>query len=146
MTVKKPIRTVFDNDNNAIGLSEFQTGEVINYLHGGTGLSALGSANQVLKMNDAGNAIEWSNEDALSATGVATGVFGSASKVPVITVGADGRLTSVSNVAIAGVSSVTYNTSNSLLTINTSDGSAKTTNITLAPFDTDDLSEGSSNQ
>lgn len=146
MSVKVPVRTVFDSDNNAIGLSEFQSGEVINYLHGGTGLAVLGSANQVLKMNDAGTAIEWSNEDALAATGVLAGTYGSSSNVAVITVGTDGRITAISNASVAGVTSLSYNTSNSLLTINTSDGSNPSTNITLAPFDTDDLSEGSTNQ
>jgi len=146
MSIKIPIRTVYDNSNNAIGLSEFQTDEAVSYLHGGTGLTVLGSANQVLKMNDAGTANEWSNEDALSATGTPTGTFGSASEVPVITVSADGRITNISNTAVAGVQSVTYNTSNSLLTINTSDGGSQTTSITLDPFDTDNLSEGSTNQ
>lgn len=145
MAIKVPIRTVYDSSNNAIGLSEFQSGETVSYLHGGTGLSVLGSANQVLKMNDAGTAIEWSNEDALSATGTPTGTFGSASQVPVITVGADGRISNISNTAVAGVQSVSYNTSNSLLTINTSDGGTQTTNITLEPFDTNDLTEGGTN-
>jgi hypothetical protein len=80
------------------------------------------------------------------STGTATGSFGTSSQIPVITVAADGRVTSISNTAVAGVSSVSYNTSNSLFTINTQDGSAKSTNITLQPFDTDDLSEGSTNQ
>lgn len=232
MVVKVPIRTVYDNSNNAIGLSEMQSGEAVGYEHGGTGLTSLGSANQVLKINDAGTGIEWANDAQsnldpylqvananitfvtkstalssnnallslindrmqvsnvnaidtatriyanttflgktasitldgdisgsgsfsansvtittdLGATGTPTGVFGSASQVPVITVGADGRITSVSNTAVAGVESVTYNTSNSLLTINTSDGGSQTTNITLEPFDTDNLSEGSTNQ
>lgn len=145
MTVKIPIRTVYDNSNNAIGLSEFQTGEFIGYQHGGTGLTTLGTANQVLKVNDAGTAIEWANEDALAATGTPTGTFGSASQVPVVTVGADGRITNIANTAVAGVQSVTYNTANSLLTINTSDGGSQTTNITLEPFDTNDLSEGGTN-
>jgi hypothetical protein len=215
MAIKVPIRTVYDNSNNAIGLSEFQSGDAVGYQHGGTGLITLGTANQVLKVNDAGTAIEWANEDALAATGVATGTFGSASlipiitvgadgritnisntavagvanftwtsanstlristsagtnfdavinnfnnlastgvptgtfgsasQVPVITVGADGRITNISNTAVAGVQSVTYNTSNSLLTINTSDGGSQTTNITLEPFDTDDLVEGGTN-
>lgn len=82
----------------------------------------------------------------ISSTGTATGSFGTSSQIPVITVAADGRVTSISNTAVAGVSSVSYNTSNSLFTINTQDGSAKSTNITLQPFDTDDLSEGSTNQ
>ena len=146
MAIKVPIRTVYDGSNNAIGLSEFQSGDAVGYLHGGTGLTALGSANQVLKINDAGTAIEWANEDALGATGTPTGTFGSASQVPVVTVGADGRISNISNTAVAGVQSVSYNTSNSLLTINTSDGGTQTTNITLDPFDTDDLSEGSTNQ
>lgn len=146
MAIKVPIRTVYDGSNNAIGLSEFQSGDAVGYLHGGTGLTALGSANQVLKINDAGTAIEWANEDALSATGTPTGTFGSASQVPVLTVGADGRISNISNTAVAGVQSVSYNTSNSLLTINTSDGGTQTTNITLDPFDTDNLSEGSTNQ
>ena len=216
MTVKVPIRTVYDNANNAIGLSEMQTGEVVGYQHGGTGLSTLGAANQVLKINDAGTAIEWMDEDAiavtgtptgtfgssskipiitvgadgritnisntnvagvanvswtsanstlrvstsagttfdavidnfdnLAASGTPTGTFGSASEVPVITVGADGRITNISNTNVAGVESVSYDTSNSLLTINTSDGGSQSTNITLDPFDTDNLTEGSTNQ
>ena len=62
MADKTPIRTVFDNGGNAVGLSEFQTGETVGYEHGGTGLSALGSAGQVLKVNDGGTAIEWAND------------------------------------------------------------------------------------
>ena len=146
MTVKVPIRTVYDNANNAIGLSEMQTGEVVGYQHGGTGLSTLGAANQVLKINDAGTAIEWMDEDAIAVTGTPTGTFGSSSKIPIITVGADGRITNISNTNVAGVESVSYDTSNSLLTINTSDGGSQSTNITLDPFDTDNLTEGSTNQ
>lgn len=215
MSIKAPIRTVYDNSNNAIGLSEFQSGDAVGYEHGGTGLTTLGSANQVLKINDAGTDIEWADEEDLTptgvptgtfgsaslipiitvgadgritnisntsvagvanltwtsanstlrvstsagtnfdavindfnnlaTTGVATGTFGSASQVPVITVGADGRITDISNTNVAGVDSVSYNTSNSLLTINTSDGGSRSTNITLEPFNTNDLVEGGSN-
>jgi len=35
MSVKTPIRTVFDGDNNATGLSEYQSGEFIGLTHGG---------------------------------------------------------------------------------------------------------------
>lgn len=251
MSAKIPIRTVYDNSNNAIGLSEFQSGEFLNYTHGGTGLTALGSSGQVLQVNSSGTGFEFgdkadtstfvSKSDAvtsnnnllslindrmqvanvntlvtsqinnildgapaaldtlnelsaaigddanfistittsvnqrlaananvtlsgdvsgsgtfssnalsisvdISSTGTSTGTFGSSSQVPVLTVAADGRITSISNTAVAGVDSVSYNTANSLLTINTSDGGSQTTNITLQPFDTDDLSEGSTNQ
>ena len=259
MAVKVPIRTVYDNSNNAVGLSEFQSGEAVGYQHGGTGLNVIGSANQILKVNSEGTAIEWAadaqsnldpylqvananitfvtkstavasnnalinlindrmqvanvqtlvtqsisdvldgapgaldtlneiaaaiGDDAnfittitndinnrlssnasltlsgdvsgtgtfssnalnisvdIQPSGTPTGTFGSASQVPVIVVGADGRITGISNTAVAGVDSVSYNTSNSLLTINTSDGGSQTTNITLQPFSTTNLIEG----
>lgn len=59
MTVKVPIRTVFNNSGDAIGLSEFQAGEAVDYEHGGTGLTVLGTPNQVLKVNNQGTEIIW---------------------------------------------------------------------------------------
>ena len=59
MTDKVPIRTVFDSSGNATGLAEFQSGETVGHVHGGTGLSSLGSAGQVLRVNSSGNAIEF---------------------------------------------------------------------------------------
>ena len=59
MTDKVPIRTVFDSSGNATGLAEFQSGETVGHAHGGTGLSSLGSAGQVLKINASGNALEF---------------------------------------------------------------------------------------
>lgn len=59
MTDKVPIRTVFDSSGNATGLAEFQSGETVGHIHGGTGLSSLGNAGQVLRVNGAGNAIEF---------------------------------------------------------------------------------------
>lgn len=262
MAIKVPIRTVYDNSNNAIGLSEMQTGDAVGPLHGGTGLSSLGSAGQVLQINSGATGFEFGDktsvnlnpylqvsnanvtfitkatalssnnalinlindrmqianvqslvttsinnvidaapgaldtlnelaaaigDDAnfittinssinqrlasnatitlngdisgsgsfssnsvtittdLGVTGTPTGTFGSSSKVPIITVSADGRITNISNTDVAGVESVSYNTSNGLLTINTSDGSSQTANITLQPFDTDNLTEGATN-
>ena len=66
MAVKVPIRTVFDSEDNAIGLSEFQSGEAIGVAHGGIGLTSLGSANQVLKVNGAGNALEFVDDSQLT--------------------------------------------------------------------------------
>lgn len=65
MAAKTPIRTVFDGNNNATGLAEFQSGEFIDYAFGGTGLSTLGSAGQVLKVNSGGTALEYGNVEIL---------------------------------------------------------------------------------
>ncbi len=58
MAAKTPIRTVYTN-NVATGLAEFQSGEFIDYGIGGTGLTALGSAGQVLKVNSGASALEF---------------------------------------------------------------------------------------
>ena len=65
MAAKTPIRTVFDGDGNATGLAEFQSGEFINFGFGGTGLAALGSAGQVLKVNSGATALEYGNVEAV---------------------------------------------------------------------------------
>ena len=65
MVAKVPIRTVFDEDGNATGLAEFQSGEFVNYIYGGTGLASLGSAGQVLKVNSGGTALEYGNVEAV---------------------------------------------------------------------------------
>ena len=58
MAAKTPIRAVYTGAN-ATGLAEFQSGEFVDYAFGGTGLAALGSANQVLATNSGTSAIEW---------------------------------------------------------------------------------------
>jgi len=65
MVAKVPIRTVFDGDGNATGLAEFQSGEFVDYIYGGTGLASLGSAGQVLKVNSGGTALEYGNVEAI---------------------------------------------------------------------------------
>ena len=66
MAVKTPIRTVFDDSNNATGLAEFQSGEFIGLTHGGLGASlSIGSAGQVLKVNTGGSALEFGNVEAV---------------------------------------------------------------------------------
>ena len=64
MAAKVPIRTVYTN-NVATGLAEFQSGEFIDYALGGTGLAALGSAGQVLKVNSGASALEYGNVEAV---------------------------------------------------------------------------------
>ena len=58
MAAKIPIRTVYTN-SVATGLAEYQSGDFIDYAYGGTGLAALGSAGQVLKVNSGASALEF---------------------------------------------------------------------------------------
>ena len=71
MAAKTPIRAVYTGAN-ATGLAEYQSGEFIDYSFGGTGLAALGSANQVLATNSGTSAIEWQTITA-DITGVTAG-------------------------------------------------------------------------
>ena len=64
MAAKTPIRTVYTN-NVATGLAEFQSGEFVDYGLGGTGLTALGSAGQVLKVNSGASALEYGAVEAI---------------------------------------------------------------------------------
>jgi len=64
---------------------------------------------------------------ALSASGVTANTYGGASKVPVITVDAYGRITSASNVSVAGVS--TFTASGNTFTIGTADGGSFSASI-----------------
>ena len=64
MAAKVPIRTVYTN-SVATGLAEFQSGEFIDYTSGGTGLAALGSAGQVLKVNSGASALEYGTVEAI---------------------------------------------------------------------------------
>jgi hypothetical protein len=59
MADKVPVKATFDSADEADGLSEFVSGDTLGYAHGGTGLTALGSALQYLRTNAAANAMEW---------------------------------------------------------------------------------------
>jgi len=78
-------------------------------------------------------------------TGVTAAEYGSASQVPVITVDAQGRITSASETNVAGVTGFDYDTLTGVLDIDTADGGNFEATVTLDPFDTDDLSEGTDN-
>ena len=69
MVAKIPIRTVYTGAA-ATGLAEFQSGEFIDYAVGGTGLVALGTANQVLATNSGATAMEWQAPTTCDITGV----------------------------------------------------------------------------
>ena len=64
MAAKVPIRTVYTG-GNATGLAEYQTGEFVDFTYGGTGLAALGTAGQVLKVNTGASALEYGNVEAI---------------------------------------------------------------------------------
>ena len=166
MTIKIPVRTVYNANGDPQGLSEFQTGEVIGYLHGGTGLSTIGTTGQVLVVNDSANGFVFGEgfgqsdaRSALSAsdgitynsatgaftltnTGVTAGTYGSASLVPVLTINENGQIDSAGTVSVAGVSSTSWDSSTGNLIINTADGGSFYTKITLDPYSTTNLSEG----
>jgi hypothetical protein len=63
----------------------------------------------------------------LNNTTVSSGTYGGSSQIPVFVVDSQGRLTSASNVAVAGVSS--FSSSGNAFTISTADGNSFTANI-----------------
>ena len=66
MTDKTPVRVVFNNSNVATGMAEFQSGETVPVSNGGTGLSSIGTAGQVLKVNSAGTGLVFAGEGDIS--------------------------------------------------------------------------------
>ena len=64
MADKTPVKATFTG-SDVTGLAEFQTSDTIAVADGGTGLGSLGSAGQVLKVNSAGNALEYGNVEAV---------------------------------------------------------------------------------
>ena len=74
-------------------------------------------------------------------TTVVAGTYGSATAIPVITVDANGFVDSVGTASVSGVSGVSYNTSDGVLTVQTAIENFSDS-ITLDPFTTSDLTEG----
>ena len=64
MANKTPVKATFTG-SNVTGLAEFQTSDTIAIVDGGTGLGAVGSAGQVLKVNSSGNALEYGAVEAI---------------------------------------------------------------------------------
>lgn len=59
----------------------------------------------------------------LENTGVAAGVYGSSTEIPVFTVDEDGRLTTANTTSVAGVDDFSYSAANNTITLQTGDGS-----------------------
>jgi len=97
MSVKTPIRTVFDGSNNATGLAEFQSGEFIGLTHGGLGASlSIGSAGQILKVNTGGTALEFGDVpvvDIDSATDLTGSTLIASDQILLSDGGTEGRVT-----------------------------------------------------
>jgi len=80
----------------------------------------------------------------LDSTGADSGTFGSSIRIPVLTTNSRGQVTAISDVAVASLDSISYDSSNGsgVFSINTSDGGLFQTTINLNPFTTTDLEEG----
>lgn len=69
----------------------------------------------------------------IAASGVTAATYGGGTSIPVITVGADGRLTSVTTASVAGLSGTEWYSANNTFQVNTGDGSSY--NAIISDFD-----------
>jgi hypothetical protein len=101
-------------------------------------LTTTGFSN-VNSLQVAGNTVIDSNAvvraNNLADSGVAVGTYGNATLVPVITVDAKGRVTSLTTTNVSGVSNFQYNNSSGNLTITTGDGSTYTVDLGVGTSD-----------
>ena len=125
MANKTPLRAVFNASNVATGLAEFQSGDTIPHTHGGTGLSSLGSAGQVIKVNDAGNALEFGTVSG----GGSQNLFSTIAVSGQSNIAADGT---TDTLTFAAGSGITLTTDASTDTLTTTIASGAITNAMLA--------------
>ena len=85
---------------------------------GGTGLT----------FNSSTNTLDITN------TGVTAATYGSATQIPQIAVNAQGQITGASNVTVAGVSSISFDSASGIFTINTADGGVFNSKIADSSF------------
>lgn len=96
-----------------------------------------------IRQIDAGTGITNTNgEISISDTGVVSGQYGTSSSIPVLTVNAQGQITAMDSVAVAGVSELSFDSASATLNISTADGGSFNARIGLSSFSTTDLAEG----
>ena len=61
MADKVPLKGIFNGSGDPTGIAEFTTSDTLGFVDGGTGLSALGTAGQVIKVNSGASALEFGN-------------------------------------------------------------------------------------
>lgn len=125
----------FTTDSYSISLNTTGT-TALTLPTSGTLISKDGSGNFTIAGTMTGDV----NRDA--NTSVVAGTYGSATAIPVITVDANGFVDSVGTASVSGVSGVSYNTSTGVLTVQTAIENFSDS-ITLSPFSTSTLAEGS---
>jgi hypothetical protein len=111
---------VLFNDNNTVNAVSGLT------FNKASNLLTISGTLSSLSVNVAGFNVIDSNGNIVTSrlqnSGVTSGTYGNASSVPSITVDEKGRVTSISNVAVAGVSNVSYDATTGNLTVSTSSG------------------------
>ena len=78
----------------------------------------------------------------LSKTGVTAATYGSSTQIPVFSVNEQGQIDSATSRTVAGVSGVTFDSSEATINVSTADGGSFNARIGLSSFSTSDLSEG----
>ena len=93
---------------------------------GGTGLTYNSSTNTL----------------SITNTGVAAATYGSSTLIPVLTINAQGQIDSAGTVSVAGVSTLDFDSATGQISIGTADGGTFAQVITLDPYTTSTLTEG----
>ena len=61
MADKVPLKGIINGSGDPTGIAEFTSSDTLGFVDGGSGLSALGTAGQVLKVNSGASALEFGN-------------------------------------------------------------------------------------
>lgn len=122
--------------NNTTGVFSFTQGNTDTVAEGTTNLYfTTARARASISASDGITYDSSSGALTLTDSGVTAGSYGSASTVPVITVDVNGRITSATTTAVAGVSDVQYNSSTGVITISTSSGTDYTVDLGIGSSD-----------